>query len=745
MAVIWFILGGLILLWILVQSAKAGSQKSKRDHAAPRAPSYERPDAASAHYAPVGEPQSRNAEAGRWIPAGGTVKIAGLSIDTGMIYVGGRLAKQAGQGVENCLIDPTLHVAGGSPDTLGETMSYWPAYGAIHPRARLAYLQWLADGRKDPSVGVGYVFLFFYGLKRRVFIDQATDDYAAIAMEVRRLLSLYGANHSFNSYARQFLALLDVFQDRGKTRPELTPDVRNGFELPLNVRFYLGLKLKEGEALSAEDALLWVMCMPDTFPRTPVVRCFDELTSLWALKFAEKWPSGVGVRKPQASLKLTYRAASGTFNGSFEADGLPDIATVHAPLTGLRDLLNACASELDSYSRLIGKRPATRGTLEAVTLLPKALRASDHGACAVAARARVLDLLGDEAVIVTPAPRVLDTLGLEHIDGLQLLGPVLDYLDIGFEPDRRYGGLAALDGDYIAIYRADDHRLPHDLDEFKAARTLVEIAMLAATADGVVDPTEIDVVNEEIRALPDLTDAERLRLLAYVLALAKAPPKPQRVFNRAGKLDATKRDALVHAATAAVLADGRVAPEEVKYLERLYKALGLPAEAVYAALHRGAGGNDEPVTVATAQIEPGLSIPRAGSARQASVAIDTDRLSKVREQTAAVSVLLSEIFIEETPSKATPSSAKSAEAQQGFPGLDACHSELLSEVLRHQSWSWPEFEAKARTLKLMPEGALETINDWAFDRFDEPLLEPGDPIAAAEHLRPQIQELETAA
>jgi hypothetical protein len=44
-------------------------------------------------------------------------------------------------------------------------------------------------------------------------------------------------------------------------------------------------------------------------------------------------------------------------------------------------------------------------------------------------------------------------------------------------------------------------------------------------------------------------------------------------------------------------------------------------------------------------------------------------------------------------------------------------------------------------MKLLAEGALERINDWSFDRFDEPLLEDGNEIVMAPHLRPRLAEL----
>jgi hypothetical protein len=28
----------------------------------------------------------------------------------------------------------------------------------------------------------------------------------------------------------------------------------------------------------------------------------------------------------------------------------------------------------------------------------------------------------------------------------------------------------------------------------------------------------------------------------------------------------------------------------------------------------------------------------------------------------------------------------------------------------------------------MPDGVIETINEWAYEKFDEPLIEEGDPL-----------------
>lgn len=94
-----------------------------------------------------------------------------------MIYVGRGLPpiKEWTAVTEPALIDPALPVDVQRADRDGREMSYWPSYSAISPTCRSAYLDWLAGGRSDPGISIGYVFLFLYGLERRVLSTMASD------------------------------------------------------------------------------------------------------------------------------------------------------------------------------------------------------------------------------------------------------------------------------------------------------------------------------------------------------------------------------------------------------------------------------------------------------------------------------------------------------------------------------------------------------------------------------------------
>ncbi len=89
-------------------------------------------------------------------------------------------------------------------------MDYWPSYSDMSPRARAAYLAWLAGGRNNPRVYIGYVFVYFYGLERRLVTETSRNpenavEYRRLTGEVRRLLEIYRGNHSFRQYATGLL------------------------------------------------------------------------------------------------------------------------------------------------------------------------------------------------------------------------------------------------------------------------------------------------------------------------------------------------------------------------------------------------------------------------------------------------------------------------------------------------------------------------------------------------------------
>jgi len=662
-----------------------------------------------------------------------------------MIYVGENLPSPKGWGMDRCLINPSLRIARTVAADDVSNLNYWPEYGGLSPARRRAYIDWLAGGRSDPQADVGLVFLFFYGLERRLFFDREIADAAMLTAEVERLLDIYGAHASFRGYATTFLAAAALVSGRPVLAVQPSAVVNWSEELPLATRLHLGVVLSEGRPLTADDALLWVLGNPETRLRTPGQRCFEETRGVFARHFASRHPKGLSVRTPQRRVSVSYRAASDGFTVAIPGphENLPDISGVNAPLAGLRDMLEASQTELEAYSRLLGRRPEARGTLEAAMLLPPGLREVAMAEAGEVARQAVKSLLG-KSLMAAVAPRpLLDALSVPLERDVNRL-PVsvanqvlqrLDALGFGIEPDRRYGGEAITMAADVVLFEASDGAvIDPERPAFNLAKATMEVAALAASADGDVSDVEFQALLRQAREMPDLSSAETTRLGAFVWRLRERS-KSGAALKKAADLPHEARQAIARAATSAVLADGHASHAEVAFLEKLHKTLGLPPEAVHTALHQGASADFRAP-------RPAIPVQPGGAPGQSGITLDAERMARIRQETTQVASLLSSIFTEETEAAADAAPAApqpAGAAAKRFEGLDDAHGTLLDAVSALGSMPMATFEAEAKRLRLFPEGAIETINDWAFDRFEEPILESNDDtVVVAEHLRSEL-------
>jgi len=692
----------------------------------------------------------------RWMGPGVPVSVKGRLISGGMVYVGEHLPSRHYDRSDNCLIDPGLQVSHNAADKIGATLPYWPSYANLRPDQRRAYLDWLSSGRSDPSIGIGYVFIFFYGLERRIFHDLAKQDAPALTAEVRRLLNIYGENNSFKNYATRFLDAVAVIQsDAELFRIEPRLDM-SGYEMPWVARLYLGRCLQRGSPLTEDEALVWVLSHPETGIRTPAERCFEELRALWRHRFAARYPNGFSVTAPKTILRLVYRPASNAFECDVpvgDAD-VPDVLALKARTTRLQELFDLCTSHLDGYSRLLGRNPDARGSVEAAALLPREILHESGGDRLTWISSQLERRFSERRFALMPIPRLLEALQITVPSKTKLpastaaqIAIILDRLDVGHEPDRRHGGSTpAIDG-RIILFRAPGGG-PVDAESlaYRSTRTMVEIGAIAATADGKVAAEELASVKADLAAVPDLSSAEQDRLMALAVLLLRDAPGQAAVLKRLSMLPDAEKKRVTQSAISAVLADGHVSPAEVKFIEKLHKSLGYPVDQVYAALHRGSVVIDEPVTVFRSEPTRGVAIPSPPASPSASVVIDHAKLERIRNETAAVSSLLSNIFNEDTPVEpVAPDASDQPGARSPYAGLDEEHARLLASVAEAGRMDRMEFDRHARASRLLPDGAIETINEWAFERFDEPVLEDGDIVVVVEHLLPELQSRDEAA
>jgi len=653
----------------------------------------------------------------RWVPAGQAVKISGLDLPGGMLYVGARL-KAANGSAEPSLISGQLNVARHG-DFRERHTNYWPSYAEISATARRAYLGWLAEGRSHPECDIGLVFLFFYGLERRVILDTVKDpsikaEWPTIAAELRRLLSIYGERSgSFRRYAGELLSWIELEGSPSKLYLQPVPELPQAYELPAYLRVALGEAAVDRAPVPAELALAWVKLNPGTYLRTAATRCPEEFERLFIQRYHEILGAGLVLPKNRTKLKFIYQAASSGFQGakiSLSFGDLPDITALTAPIRTLLEIANQCTDELGAFSRLVGKDPEARTSLDGLLQLPATLWPPEGQA-----RLETLKSSMQAGMLTRRLDEVVDALGGSsqpfNRDRTRALARTLEAAGIGMEPDVLTGARAPNASDPVVLFaQPAGESGAADTSAYQTAALTLQLASAVAQADGSFNNHEAEHLRQEIEHWNHLTPRSRQRLHAHLAWLTAAPMTLASLKKKLDPLETKAKEAVATFMATLAQSDGVVSPEEVKFLEKVYKALGVDPKRVFSDIH--AVGTGSPAPSRTAKV---------------GFHLDAERIAALEKDTARVSALLSEIFTEEEVSPPPPVAVEPIE-EEGLLGLDEAHTALVRLLLSRPQWSRAELEDAASDLELMLDGALEQVNDASFEAYGLPLSEGEDPI-----------------
>ena len=424
----------------------------------------------------------------KWVNYEQSAVVAGRNIG-GMVYLGPYQGRGSLSATWKPTIVPTLPVAASGPDITGDGMPYWPSYSEIGPNSRAAYLDWLATGRSDRRYGVGHVFLYFYGLERRFFIDSSGPHERRIIIdEVDRLLQIYGDHRSVRRYFESFL---DAAKVSLASDEELKPRFWTaGYELPLGLRVALGRRAGDGLPLNADWALSWYCAHPDYALRTAASRAFPEFQAIFRILFAERYPAGMKIPLPKRTLRAQYQSASSDFEVGLEEHigTVPDISRITQPLNAARNLVEEATDSLDKYSRFLGRNPNGRGTIEAHALLPERLWEVFPSSEMDSLREWAGEII--DAGGLCPVEAVVERLegaAPESIGKRQLTdaADALARLSVGLAPDPRFALRSPKRGEPVVLFNLPEGvtRLEAVSGKYKSLLVSVAIGSFVAQAD----------------------------------------------------------------------------------------------------------------------------------------------------------------------------------------------------------------------------------------------------------------------
>lgn len=738
---------------------------------------------------PTSQPVATLSGPGRWIGSNKSIVVHGITISGGLLYAGSTLKTAMGS-EDPCLIDPTQPIAFRSSPV--KIDGYWPSYAGIPPQARRTYLEWLASGRKDPNIDMGYVFLYFYGLERRAIFDAALDssvmgDYPMLAAELTRLLSIYEhKSPSFKKYARQ---LLDWVTFTHEQKLYASTNLAKIEDSLMKIKFAMGQASIDAASVPSKLVLAWIKNDRTLFPlRTPATRCGPQFDAIFETRYREKFGSGLILIPNKTRLKFIYSPASSGFSQAADIamsfKTIPDVTVSGKIAEAIKAIVEDATQSLEPFSRYLARNPQGTRDFEGLILLPPylwptTLRQTLHGL-----KRSVL-----KAPLAMTCLELMNTLGADSTlnkEKSKALGDALSVLGIGMEPDVCTTPKLPRPDETIVLFDLATTPDPNrETANYKACLLTVQLASAVAGADGEFSKDDFFHLNKQLQSWSHLPENHRARLSAQLRIRRTTPIKLQTIAKQLQALPHDSKTVIIAFMATLIQSGGGIKASEVRFMQKVHIALGIDAND-YLAEHQSILNADntkkksvakitivspekpvfalDPLKIAALQSETstvdallqGIFSPEEDAQPMVSprieseninkplvVRLDAARIAALQEDTDKVGSLLAGIFMDDerdeshdvtgeintTPQEAGPvKTDEAAVLPVIMPGLDTTHDAFARCLLGRTQWSRQELQDVANDMKLMLDGALERLNDAAFDAYDAPFTEGDDPI-----------------
>ena len=292
----------------------------------------------------------------RWFGTGESVSVADYLLKDPMVYVSDGKPRED----EASCIDLSL-VVGPSVHEPGTTLRAHLSYATLDPIQRAKYLGWLSTGRVGALDDAGFAFLFFYGLERRLLVEQQDED--PILKEVVRLLDTYYVSGSFNQYLNQFLAV-------SLARLEIQSRDDQLFRAVFETR-----RVKWDESLMAV-AFAWLYKRHVPLPASWAFRVArkdspfqnivvpiapsEELKSLFKKRYQEQFGSGLILEASRDDLEIQYSPSNPSLPIDASSSGssntrirIPTVLGFKSQFHPLANILSRCVDELRLSNRVL--------------------------------------------------------------------------------------------------------------------------------------------------------------------------------------------------------------------------------------------------------------------------------------------------------------------------------------------------------------------------------------------------------
>ena len=683
-----------------------------------------------------------------WHGKGESISIGPYTLADPLVYV----CDGRGSSLEASCINRRHAVGKPVVESVG-SLGYYPEYSRLSADQRANYLQWLASGRCGGLADIGYAFLYFYGLERRLLIDDK--DLSPIVKEVVRLLETYAVSGSFDGYLSRFLSYTLARTGIGTLKEKWFQAV---FERTRAQRDEQLLSVGLAWLFSNERPLPpeWARRIARLDPRSPwsvvLERLPEQFDAMFLKRYREQYGEGMKLTAAKRDREVVYRPANPSLlrddalATELKSVRVPHVMGIQSQFAPLVQLWAGCIEDLKPLSRVMAKGAAvsTRAAYEAI---PDDLKAETEHPDKTHWDRLVAEQVQEDGTVILEVGTLAAIQGYAEKPKLtakqsESIAHTADAVGFVIEPDPRITNRAYSWKDHVVLFRPEDRpSLPTD-GHFAGAALLLELGMFIAAADGEIEEREIDHVAYflESQFLLDPADARRLDALKRVF-LSQHPALEGIGKRLKTVLGVEQIESIGRFLFGVAAANGTIEKAEVAALRAAYRALGIDPKGLDGQLADYQRREREPVEVVATPEDQDLGEiipPRETINPRPVYSLNPELIATLIRQSIEASGIIGAAMGEDEPEVAIETKPEPPLRDSRFEGLEQRYSAVLVLLCGRSSWTRSEFDELVRQHHLMTSGALDKVNEWAYERFDDPILEVvGESINVHVHILPE--------
>lgn len=305
---------------------------------------------------------------------------------------------------------------------------------------------------------------------------------------------------------------------------------------------------------------------------------------------------------------------------------------------------------------------------------------------------------------------------------VELIQNVLDETGFSMAPDFRLHHARATPKGKVVIFYSGNDSFEDVSSSFVEARIALRFGAMVAKIDGVVHEPEVDMLKRFLDSNSNLSEFEKKSLNAYLTWRLNSPVNNRNLKKQIESLSESGKQTIRQFMVRIALVSGDLSQSEIKELLKLYTNLGFERNLLIEDIHSFKAATNSPKHPFE-QVQPA----------SLTFSLDEKALSHHERETKDIQSILNAIFTDnEQDEEVFETSEKGALERDNdreylsVTGLDTEHHQLLKKLITQASWNRTEIELFCEGLGLMTDGAIESINDWSLEQYDEPLLEAYD-------------------